>query len=383
MATRRVIHFYTLNPQESTLPRFLTGVSDMLGAEKNTGGQKVKRVLARSAPRPEDMALALIAALPNHHTQRAYLILDNFDYLVLDEELATFFKTLADHLPDTLGIVINSRYIAQRFWAPLVQSGQALFLDDGYALDSCVPEQNSADRARLEVHALAGGGVFVDGEPRTVWDGPLPRQLFYYLLDRGTVTRDEIFETFWPDLPTKEATNVFHVTKRKISERLGYELTGYNGGFYHLSEKLIIGYDVAAFERTCAAAERQPPTEAVLTWHRAVQYYRTPFLYPLDTSWICRRREALKLRYVEALIALARHYQSQGDGPRAIHYLLRAQREVPEREDLCRDLMRLHQSRGEVAHAIAQYDVLSERLDRLMKILPSPATRRIYEEIRA
>ena len=39
------------------------------------------------------------------------------------------------------------------------------------------------------------------------------------------VTRDEIFETFWPGLPTKEATNVFHVTKRKISERLGYELT--------------------------------------------------------------------------------------------------------------------------------------------------------------
>ena len=54
-------------------------------------------------------------------------------------------------------------------------------------------------------------------------------------------TRADIFKEFWPGLPIKSATNVFHVTKRKIGERLGCDLTSYagDGSFESLSTHLM------------------------------------------------------------------------------------------------------------------------------------------------
>ena len=63
------------------------------------------------------------------------------------------------------------------------------------------------------------------------------------------VTRAEIFQTFWPNLTTREATNVFHVTKRKISEVLGTELTVYGSSFYHISPQIQLSYDVSLFNQ--------------------------------------------------------------------------------------------------------------------------------------
>src|SRR5258708_19714094 len=86
---------------------------------------------------------------------------------------------------------------------------------------------------QLEVYGFGGGHVFVDGVPLDTWDGPLPRNLFFYFIDHPMVTRDEIFETFWPGLPIKEPTNVFHPTKPKPTAPLSYALPSYSPRFYH------------------------------------------------------------------------------------------------------------------------------------------------------
>src|SRR6185436_12766505 len=130
----------------------------------------------------------------------------------------------------------------------------------------------------LEVYGFSGGSVFMNGLPVESWDGPLPRNLFYYFVDHPMVTRDELFETFWPELPTKEATNVFHVTKRKISERLGFELTAYSGGFYRPSGQMAVHYDVRNFETLLGAVsfEDEELTEVPPAWYSAIHLYRTP-----------------------------------------------------------------------------------------------------------
>ena len=91
---------------------------------------------------------------------------------------------------------------------------------------------------------------------RVQLDGALPRNLFFYFIDNPLVTRDDIFGTFWPTLSIKEATNVFHVTKRKISERItmkveesgNYELTQYSSGFYMPGDKVVRHYDAGDFQ---------------------------------------------------------------------------------------------------------------------------------------
>jgi hypothetical protein len=102
-------------------------------------------------------------------------------------------------------------------------------------------------RVMLEVRALGSGQVLIDGRQIDQWDGALPRALFFYFVDRGMTTRDEVFSTFWPELSTREATNVFHVTKRKISEILNVDLTVYSSGFYRISPHIDLFYDVVAF----------------------------------------------------------------------------------------------------------------------------------------
>src|SRR5579862_1366238 len=170
-----------------------------------------------------------------------YLVLDQFDYLELKSDVTAFVAELAGNLPSGLQIIIHSRQLSRLFWLPFIQDGRAVAFGDEQGLFQPGPPT-------LEFYGLDGGRVFANGLEITEWGGPLPRHLCWYMADRGAVTRDEIFEKFWPTLPAKEATNVFHVTKRKISEALGNELTTFHERFYQRSKELNIFYDVLVFE---------------------------------------------------------------------------------------------------------------------------------------
>ena len=117
------------------------------------------------------------------------------------------------------------------------------------------------------------------------------------------VTRQQIFEHFWPKLKVKDATNVFHVTKRKITERItaciekdddSYELTKYSAGFYMPSEKIVRHYDVDDFtEAVEQAMISEDEHTRELLYKRAIDIYRGPFLSTIDMPWVLKRREEL------------------------------------------------------------------------------------------
>jgi DNA-binding SARP family transcriptional activator len=327
-----------------------------------------------------DLADALVADLGRAKPKPRLVVLDNLDNLDQSAESKRFFEHLIRNLPRGMQLVVSGRYLDYTVWFPLVRAGLAFALGDSETLDGGIFDPMKPETPHLEVYALSGGNVFVNGLPLTTWDGPLPRNLFYFFVDHPMVTRDEIFETFWPELPTKEATNVFHVTKRKISERLGYELTAYAGGFYRPSGQLSVHYDVARFEEVVEDSKLTPPTDPAV-WHRAIRLYRSPFLNRIEMPWIVRRRESLRLSYAEALIGLGRLYRSLDEKEQAISFYLRALREVPQREDIHRDLMTLFHERGETDKAIGQYRLLSSTLERTLGITPSRPTVALYKTL--
>lgn len=51
----------------------------------------------------------------------------------------------------------------------------------------------NGEETLLEVRAFGEGRVHVNGRSVDNWDGALPRALFFYLVDKGMVTRAEIF----------------------------------------------------------------------------------------------------------------------------------------------------------------------------------------------
>jgi DNA-binding SARP family transcriptional activator len=371
-------YLYTLTAQDVTLPAFLANLVTGLQDIDPKFGRQTSQALASPRAEPADLADALLADLGKAKPKPRFLVLDEFDALSQGVDTDAFFERLANTLPPGLQLVINSRQLAYQPWYSMVQSGDAVVLGASQVLDGSIFNPDIPEGPHLEIYGFGGGSVFMNGVSVESWDGPLPRNLFYYFVDHPLVTRDDIFQTFWPELPTKEATNVFHVTKRKISERLGYEVTGYSGGFYRPSGQMHLHYDVAQFEEAVREGREEQEPASPDIWYRAIRLYRSEFLHKIEMPWIARRREELRLTYAESLIGVGRLHKALDDTERAISYYLRALREVPEREDIHRDVMTLYEGRGERDKAIAQYQMLADTLKRNLNITPSKATRNLY-----
>ncbi|MGQ9849940.1 MAG: bacterial transcriptional activator domain-containing protein [Aggregatilineaceae bacterium] len=371
--------YYSLSPADATLRDWLQHLVKDATVPAPFGAQTQAALDAQA--RPEDLAAALAADLSQALGTPFLLLLDQFDALTFDLSADRFFRALADRLPAGGQVAINARLLDLQPWSDLVRFGRAAVLGNDRAVNGGIFDDEEG-RAQLEVFALSGGHVYMNGRPVVSWEGSLPRYLFYFFVDHPMVTRNQIFSVFWPRMGVKEATNVFHVTKRKVSERLGHELTSYQAGFYTPSPRLNIHYDVRLFQSALSAAIEYED-EAPALWYKAVQLYRTPFLPDINLPWVLQRREELQSKYAQALINLGRYHYRRGELDKALGYLLRALREKPDWEDVHRDVMAIYAQQGRVDDAVAQYHHLERILQRMFKIAPSQETRRLLETIRS
>lgn len=371
--------YYGLGEADKTLTAWLKNMVNDESLPQSFGRQT--REALQGKHKPEELAAAFGADLAALRSDPYMLLLDTFDRLEPSKDMNRFFTALPGAMPSHVQVVINGRLLGLRPWNDLVHAGHAVVIGNEEALGGGIYGEEQR-LGQLEVFALAGGQVYSDGRPVNSWDGSLPRHLFYYFVDHPMVTRDQIFSVFWPNMSVKEATNVFHVTKRKISERLGYELTNYSGGFYIPSVRLSVHYDAHIFE-TAAQQAIEDEDQAPANWYQAIQLYRSDFLPYIRMPWVETRRAELKHRYAQALIGLGRYHRGLGELDQALGYLLRALREKPDWEDVHRDVMMIYYQQGRRDDAVAQYQQLSRTLQHMFKIQPSRDTRNLYEVITA
>ena len=243
--------------------------------------------------------------------------------------------------------------------------------------------QRSPGTVVLEVRSLGPGQAYVNGRKLSHWEGLLPKCLFFFMVDRAMTSRQDIFDTFWKDLKKREATNVFHVTKRKISEILGVDLTTYGASFYRLADNIVLHYDVVTFLQAAQDAAVLEDDEAAPLYERAIRLYRGSFLNTMDSmEWVEERRGELHLVYTDVLIGLARIYQKQDRSREALGLFLRASANVPQREDVIRDLMTLYADGGHYRMALHCYENLEKTLWDSLKVAPSQETQELAERIR-
>ncbi len=328
---------------------------------------------------PSDTAAALAKTMADQGG--ITLILSAYDRAKQDEAVP-FIQALVPQLREGSRLILGTRELPM----PLLT---APALRDRTAIVPVNPDKmmldyvHLADKKVLEVRALGPGRVLINGRLISHWDGVLPRTLFFYFVDRGMTTRDEIFQTFWPTLSTREATNVFHVTKRKISEILGTDLTVYWSGFYRISPDLDLHYDVVKFAEAVQNAAVATDEEALLLLHNAIDLYRGPFLSNLEQPWIAPRRAELAASCSEALAVLARLYAQMNEQQNALGFFLRAAAANPQREDLVRRIMELFHKMGMPAEALDAYDRLRQELKQSLDVEPDPKTQALAETIRA
>jgi DNA-binding SARP family transcriptional activator len=382
--------YYRISDNQDSITSWLAGMVDEFEKVLDGFGSQLRSILKHG--KPADLGEALAADLGAHRKKREQTILfiDELDRIPFDDAFQQFVTALVGALPKNVQIAISSRLLTYQPWYDLIASGEAVVMGTEYRKDDVMFAPQGAPKPQLEVYALGRGYALVNGQHITNWDGALPRNLFFYFMDRPLVTRREIFEIFWPELPVKEATNVFHVTKRKISERIGmkideadsYELTQYSAGFYVPSEKLARHYDVgdfqAAIERAMITADEDEEERLLI---QAVDAYKAHYLQEGEMPWMIERREQLLQLDAQALISLARINKRRGDDSSALGYFMRALKDTPEREDIHREVMNIYLRIGRRDDARMQFNALSDYLRANLGIAPSRETKDLLKLI--
>lgn len=322
--------------------------------------------------------------------ERRVLFLDELDRIETLPNFDLFIRSLVAALPENAQLAVNARWLNYEPWSQMVQDDEAAVLGTVDRASNLMFTPVEPPKPQLEVYAFGRGYAFVNGRLIDSWDGALPRNLFFYLLDHAFVTRDQIFSIFWDTLTKKEATNVFHVTKRKITECISsrmwddkhYELTQYEGGFYTASDKMQRHYDVMDFEKAVETAMMsQDHDERLREYRRAIAIYGGPYLCNLDMEWVRERRKKLQQLYIDALIGAARLYKQQQDDEQALGHFIRTLRQAPLREDIHREVIGLYGRLHRIEDVHTQYKLLGSLLQNNFGVNPAQETQDLYRQI--
>lgn len=388
LASAREGLLYYRIPQEMTaLKDWVANLQTELNQVLGGFGQNLQTALAGSA-NAADLGQALAADLGNYRQDATTLFIDELDRVPFDKDFNAFIDALTSALPEHVTLAFSSRLLTHQPWYDMVAAGDAVILGTEYRRNDVMFTIEDRAKPQLEVYAFGRGHALVNGQEITNWDGALPRNLFFFFIDKRLVTRDDIFATFWPNLTVKEATNVFHVTKRKISERItmkvddsgNYELTQYASGFYMPSDKVIRHYDVDDFQEAVERATiTEDPREEERLLRRAIDLYKAPFLETVNMPWVEERRHHLRQLYAQALVGMGRISKARGELQPALGYFTRALKETPAREDIHREVMVLYLELDMPDDARAQYQHLEQLLKDQYGISPSKETRQLYE----
>lgn len=382
--------YYCIPHGTKTLNGWMQDLNQQLGEVLDGFGKNLSKLSAKDSP--DDIAKAFTKDLGKINSDRVVLFIDELDHVTFDDDFNAFIKAVVEQLPKHVQLAFSSRLLTRLTWYEFVARGDAVVLGTEFRKNDIMFTVEDEIKPQVEVYGFGRGHAFVNGEEITTWDGALPRNLFFYFIDNSLVTRDDIFSTFWPNLSVKEATNVFHVTKRKISERItmkveegdeeNYELTLYSAGFYMPSDKIVRHYDVEDFvEAIEQATTSEDERERERLYRHAVDLYKAPFLETIKMAWVEERRNYLRQLQTQALVGLGRINRKRGDIDEALGFYTRAAKESPEREDTHREIILIYKEKSMKSDAKKQYDTLKKILKENYGITPSPEIQAIYEAL--
>lgn len=380
--------YYRIPENMDELTDWVQGLLDEVKHVIPNFGKKLSDALSGGSP--EQIGEALATELAKIKSDRVVLFIDELDRVPQDEAFNQFVIALVNNMPKNAQLAVNSRLLTYQPWINWVSAGQAVVLGTAHRRNNLMFTVEDEPKPQLEIYAFGRGHAVTNGREIKNWDGALPRNLFFYFIDNPLVTRDQIFEVFWPKLSIKDATNVFHVTKRKITERISmkvedddnYELTNYSAGFYMPSDKVVRHYDVFDFEEAIEQALiSEDVHEKEVLFSHAIDIYKAPFLHTINLPWVEARRIQLQEMYAEALIGMARLMEAREAWEEALGFYVRSLKETPQREDIHRDAMRMYLNLGRPDDAKAQYQSLAQYLDKAVGVPPSSASQALFESI--
>lgn len=378
------IYYYAIGTDDIDLTAFLEGFTHDMANQHPTFGRNLYKQDWRDyeAQDMDRLVDALIDDIDEISPDPFMLILDEFDASNQSELIQVFWERVTRNLPAQCQLVINSRIVPRMPWVSMIARGQAIILKDNeLVIEDFYKRPTHGEEAHIDAVGLGPGSVTINGRTIEEWEGHLPRLLLFFVLDRPLVTRAEICRTFWPDLDSDQAVNVFHVTKRRLHKALEFDVLVHEDGYYRISPEATVTYDVESYVTNLLNGRLVDNLKDAMPHYQTVaDAYLGPFLQGHIEPWIIERREDFLAGYLEAMSALAGARLEDGREEQALTILLRAVSENEMHEPIHQQIMRLYSSLGRRSEAAAHYHKVSEVLAEQGRE-PSDATRELYEEI--
>ena len=204
------------------------------------------------------------------------------------------------------------------------------------------------------------------------------------------VVREALLTDLWPSQDSVLAAQSLNSLISNVRRQLGPALQGANpvlfsGGSYHLNFEAGIGVDVARFEAFVQQGNQElhrgDRTQAMLSYHRAIELYHGDLWYGIDIYAIMER-ERLRTCHLTVLGQMADYYFEQALYPASLDCAQRLIASDPCREDAHRLMMRCYVHQGQRAQALHHYHFCESLLKTECAIEPELATTALYEQIR-
>ena len=235
----------------------------------------------------------------------------------------------------------------------------------------------------LTVRAFGPGEVWVGNKHigKAAWRAMGARALFFFILDRGPVRKEEIALAFWPDFSLAQVNSNLHATLWRTRRALGGKrFIHVEEGRYRLHPALEVQYDVAAFEKAVRqAGQAKEAAEKRRLLGQAVELYTGDFLSDMDFPWVSERRYELQRKYREALDWLIADASQRGDWNAARRWLEPALTAEPYNDRWHLMYLRSLVAAGHTALARKHYQQYRRRLKRELGVEPDEALQRFVE----
>jgi DNA-binding SARP family transcriptional activator len=195
--------------------------------------------------------------------------------------------------------------------------------------------------------------------------------LAWLLLHRRKMhARDALAALFWSDQSDARARSCLSTALWRLRQVL--EPPGIPRGTYLIGQSDAVGFnatsdywlDVAAFEEGIERGAED-----------AIACYTGDLLEGFFDDWVLRERERLRMLYLDGLGRLLRRHSETGALERALHCGQQILAFDPLREDIHRELIRLHLRSGHRALALQQYEHCRASLQQELGVEPMDETR--------
>ena len=246
----------------------------------------------------------------------------------------------------------------------------------------------------MQIYLLSPFRVFVNDQSVDEWPNCKGRAIFKYMaIRRGQpVPKEVLMAVFWPEAGPDAARNNLNVAMHGLRKSLAriepdFAFVVFRQGSYSFNPELRLWVDAEAFERDIESAQAADQTacteDMVASLRSALATYHSALLVDdRYEDWLTPKRRQLQDRYLWALNRLAAHHFDQPDFEACVAMTNKMLEVDACDEEAHRLLMRCYSRMGHAQLALRQYHFCVDALARELKLIPSPHTVALFQQIR-